>query len=72
LLDFISRASISKASSVLKAPIDRIEVAVDKVLLWAGARELAVSYTYVENPKDRLKPRGFLLDGEDYWECLES
>ena len=64
-------ASISKATTVLQAPIDRIEVTPDKVLLRAGSKELAISYQFVKNPKERLKPRGFLLDGEDYWECFE-
>jgi len=65
-------ATISKATSVLRAPIDRIEVKSDKVLLRAGSEELAISYQYVKNPRGSLKPHGFLLDGKDYWECFES
>jgi hypothetical protein len=37
-----------------------------KVLLRARSKELAISYQFVKNPMERLKPRGFLLDGEDY------
>jgi hypothetical protein len=59
-------ASISKATLVLQASIDRIEVTPDKVLLRAGSKELAISYQFVKNPKGWLKPRGFLLDGEDH------
>jgi hypothetical protein len=42
-----------------------------KVLLPARSKELAISYQFVKNPMERLKPRGFLLDGEDYQECFE-
>jgi hypothetical protein len=64
-------AAISKATTVLQAPIDRIEVTPDRVLLGAGSKELAISYQFVANPNGRMKPRGFLLDGGDYWECFE-
>lgn len=64
-------AAISKATTVLQAPIDRIEVTPDKVLLRAGSKEVAISYQFVANPNGRLKPRGFLLDGHDYWECFK-
>jgi hypothetical protein len=64
------QASVSKATAVLNACIDRVEVAPGKVMLFAAASELAISYQYVKNPNGWLKPRGFLLDGEDYWECF--
>jgi hypothetical protein len=64
-------ASIRKSTRVLQAPIDRIEVTPDRVLLWADSKELAISYEFVRDPKDRLS-QGFLLDGEDYWECFKS
>ncbi len=63
-------AAISKATTTLQAPIDRIEVTPDSVLLGAGSKEVAISYQFVANPSG-LKPRGFLLDGQDYWECFE-
>lgn len=63
-------ATISKATLVLKALIDRIEVTSDKVLFWADTKELTISYQYVDNPSGHLRSRGFLLDGEDYWECF--
>jgi hypothetical protein len=52
-------ATISKATSVLRAPIDRIEVNSDKVLLRAGSEELAISYQYVKNPRGSLNLMGF-------------
>jgi hypothetical protein len=61
-------ACISKAATKLQASIDRIEVTKDKVMLGAGPKEITISYRYVRNPKGSLKPRGFLLDGEDYWD----
>jgi len=64
-------AAISKATTVLQAPIDRIEVTPDRVLLGAGSKEVAISYQFVANPNGRQKPRGFLLDGDDYWECFK-
>jgi len=64
-------AAISKATPLLIASINRIEVTADQVLLRAGSMELAISYRFVKNPNGWLKPRGFLLDGQDYWECFK-
>jgi hypothetical protein len=65
-------ATISKATLCLRAEIDRIEVTSDQVLFWAGTTELAVAYQYLDKPSERLKCRGFLIDGEDYWECFKT
>jgi hypothetical protein len=65
-------AAISKATYALQAGIDRIEVGSDKIRLQADRKELAISYQYADNPGGRPAPRGFLLDGEDYWECFKS
>jgi len=64
-------ASISKAAMKLQASIDRIEVTPDQVRLGAGPKEVAINYQLVANPNGSLKPRGFLLDGQDYWECFK-
>ena len=64
-------AAISKATTTLQAPIDRIEVTPDKILLGAGSKKVAIAYQFVANPNGPMKPRGFLLDGDDYWECFE-
>lgn len=65
-------ASISKGTTGLLAPIDRIAVTPDQILLGAGSAELAIAYRFVKSPGGRQKPRGVLLDGEDYWQCFES
>jgi hypothetical protein len=65
-------ASISKATMRLSASVDRAAVSPDKVLVGAGSQELAIFYQFVTNPKGTPKPRGFLLDGEDYWECFRD
>ena len=63
-------AAISKSTAVLHDPIDRIEVTPDKILFRAGDKELAISYQYVEKARGDRTVRGFMLDGEDYWECF--
>jgi hypothetical protein len=65
-------ATISKATYALKASIDRVEVNSDKVQLRAGGEELAISYQYAGNSSGHPASRGFLLDGEDYWECFKD
>ncbi len=65
-------AAISKATTALQAPIDRIEVTPDKSsTMRRDPEEVAIAYQFVANPTGPMKPRGFLLDGDDYWECFE-
>ena len=65
-------AAICKSTSALQAPIDRVEVTRDKILLRAGTGEFAISYQYVDNPRQYGMSPGFLLDGVDYWECFRT
>jgi hypothetical protein len=58
-------AALRKATATLQSPIDRMEVTPGKILFWAGAKQLAIAYSYVSDSKT-LGPAHFLLDGEDF------
>ena len=59
-------AALRKASYKLQMPIDRMEVKSDKILFWAGAKELTITFNYIHDDSKVLGLQHFLLDGEDF------
>lgn len=55
--------AIERAADLLQAPITKVEVTADRVLCWAGATMLTMSYGYAE----AVDATGAAMPGLGHW-----